>query len=366
MKIIASLLAVALSSVASAASSSSKVSAITHVHKHPVHHQRSLKDLDQLKAELEAWKKSESHEAAKQLGVYAGQDGDFESDDPNEDLARLYLAKQSVAEAQERNPEAIFSLKSPFTLLLPEEFTEYVARGFDIMSAGSAATPTATPNTASPASNSSDSVDWSTSECLAPPQQQGRCCCCWAFAAVASLESANCIKTGKFTKLSEQELTTCAIDDGCDGSYPHLSLTFIKQRGGLSSAASYPFTNGAFEVAEQLDFDVVKVSDEILSWPGQPKDPSRLRDALKKQPVAIGVTAGNADFKQYDGGVLRRCGSVGLDHAVLAVGYSVTSRGSTVFKVRNWWGESWGEQGYFRVQSSACRIIDYGYYPELV
>ncbi|DAZ97305.1 TPA: hypothetical protein N0F65_009838, partial [Lagenidium giganteum] len=388
--IIASLLAAALSSVASAASSMSKVSAIAHVHKHPEHHQRFLQDLDELKAELEAWKKSESHEAAKQLGVYAGQDGDFESDGPSEDAARLYLTKQSIAEAQQRNPDAVFSLKSPFTLLLQEEFNEYVARGFgsantaadaavvldDNTDSHNTTTPVAAPvHNVSRELSSGDSVDWSTSKCVAPPQQQGNCGCCWAFAAVASLESANCIKTGKFTKLSEQELTTCAIDDGCGGSFPHVGLNFVKEQSGLSSSAAYPYTNGAYKVAQQceadasdrvdLDFDVVKVSNAVTSRADIGKDPSYLRDALKQQPVAIGVTAGNPDFKQYNGGVLRECGSTALDHAVFAVGYSVTSRGSTVFKVRNSWGGSWGERGYFRVQSSACRITDYGYYPSM-
>ncbi|DAZ98578.1 TPA: hypothetical protein N0F65_005762 [Lagenidium giganteum] len=393
---IASLFAIALSSVASAASSSSsKVSAIAHVRKHPEHHHRFLQDLDQLKAELEEWKNSESHEAAKQLGVYAGQDGDFESDDPSEDLARLYLAKLSVAEAQERNPEAIFSLKSPFTLLLPEEFTEYVGRGFggasDYANANTDAevdaayddveevqdmADTIPGHTVSrELSDDIDAVDWSTSGCVAPPKRQGRCGSCWAFAAVASLESANCIKTGKFTKLSEQEVVTCAIDDGCDGSMPDVGMRFVRKQRGLSSAAAYPYTNGAYNMTEQckadasnhikLDFEIVKVSDAFRLKGDLGKDPSYLRRALKQQPVAVTVTGGNPDFKQYKGGVLRQCGSVTVDHSVFAVGYTVTSSGSTVFKVRNSWGEWWGEQGYFRVESSACRITDYGYYPAM-
>ncbi|DAZ98579.1 TPA: hypothetical protein N0F65_005763, partial [Lagenidium giganteum] len=295
-----------LRNVASAASSSSsKVSAIAHVHKHPEHHQRFLQDLDQLKAELEEWKNSESHEAAKQLGVYAGQDGDFESDDPSEDLARLYLAKQSVAEAQERNPDA-----------------------------------------------------------------QGKCGSCWAFATVAALESANCIKTGNFTKLSEQEVTSCTYEDGCEGGYPHDGLSFVYRQRGLSSAASYPYTNVAYNVTEQCSADKsnrVKLRFQIamVKKGSGPRYMLTLRDALKWQPVAIGVGAGNPDFKQYTGGVLRKCGPTELDHFVIAVGYSVTSTGTTVVKARNSWGSTWGEQGYFRVESTACRINEYGIYPDV-
>lgn len=40
-----------------------------------------------------------------------------------------------------------------------------------------------------------NSIDWVSSNCMAPIQDQGQCGACWAFSAVGSLESAYCIAT---------------------------------------------------------------------------------------------------------------------------------------------------------------------------
>jgi len=48
------------------------------------------------------------------------------------------------------------------------------------------------------------SVDWRNKHAVNPIQNQGQCGSCWAFSAIASIESAHFIKTGKLVKLSEQ------------------------------------------------------------------------------------------------------------------------------------------------------------------
>jgi hypothetical protein len=77
-----------------------------------------------------------------------------------------------------------------------------------------------------------------------------------------------------------------------------------------------------------------------------------------------------ATFQHYSGGVLTaRCGRR-LDHGVLAVGYG-TDGSNKYWKVKNSWGESWGEKGYIRMckdckknfKAGECGIASQPSYP---
>jgi len=63
----------------------------------------------------------------------------------------------------------------------------------------------------------------------------------------------------------------------------------------------------------------------------------------------VAVEANNSVLMNYSGGIITSpyCGT-NLDHAVVVVGYGSES-GREYFLVRNSWGTSWGEAGYFRV-----------------
>ena len=65
--------------------------------------------------------------------------------------------------------------------------------------------------------------------------------------------------------------------------------------------------------------------------------------AIVAQPVAVAVDAGSSGFQLYRSGV--------FNHGVLATGYG-SLNGVQYWKVKNSWGQSWGNSGYINLLRS--------------
>ena len=74
--------------------------------------------------------------------------------------------------------------------------------------------------------------------------------------------------------------------------------------------------------------------------------------ALQNQPLSIAIASSSSVFMQYKSGIISSsaCGT-SVNHAVNLVGYG-SDNGRDFWIVRNSWGTSWGEKGYFRVARS--------------
>jgi C1A family cysteine protease len=80
---------------------------------------------------------------------------------------------------------------------------------------------------------------------------------------------------------------------------------------------------------------------------------SQLQAAVAQQPVSVAIEADKAVFQSYTSGVITStaCGTT-LDHGVLVVGYGSAS-GQDYWILKNSWGTTWGEKGYFRIARSS-------------
>lgn len=64
------------------------------------------------------------------------------------------------------------------------------------------------------------SVNWIDAGAVNTVQDQGRCGSCWAFSAVAAMEGAHQLKSGKLLKLAEQQCVDCdKKSHGCNGGW---------------------------------------------------------------------------------------------------------------------------------------------------
>lgn len=204
-----------------------------------------------------------------------------------------------------------------------------------------------------PVGDAPDAWDWRDHGAVTVVKNQGQCGSCWAFSVTGNVEGQWAIKQKNLVSLSEQELVDCdKLDSGCNGGLPTLAYQEIIRLGGLETETDYPYK------AEDDKCVFVK-SEAKVDITGALNISSNEEDMKKwlyqNGPISIGINAMAMQF--YMGGVSHPfsifCDPESLDHGVLIVGYGVNK--SWLFGeepywiVKNSWGPSWGEKGYYRV-----------------
>lgn len=98
----------------------------------------------------------------------------------------------------------------------------------------------------------------------------------------------------------------------------------------------------------QCRYDQSKVAFVNKSWwHVTPLCNSCLKTQVAIQPVSVAIDA--QPIMLYTSGIYNgACNSFVTDHGVLVVGYG-TENGADFWKVKNSWGASWGDAGYFRL-----------------
>jgi C1A family cysteine protease len=193
---------------------------------------------------------------------------------------------------------------------------------------------------------------------ITPVKNQRNCGSCVAFGSAATVEGTMrwlSKQPDMNVDLSEAHLFYChGRNQGrnCgNGWWVPPALDCIKNPG-ISDEACYPYTPGD-QNCTNLCSDWQKRVVKIASW-SEVNSAAGMKDWLStKGPMAACFTVYD-DFFSYKSGIYRYVhGSVAGGHCVCCVGYNDTD-GYWICK--NSWGDTWGDEGYFKIAYGQCGI----------
>jgi len=193
------------------------------------------------------------------------------------------------------------------------------------------------------------SVDWRQQGAVTPVKNQGQCGSCWSFSATGAMEGAWKIAGNSLIPLSEKQLMDCNHDppnNGCGGGNSEVAFNW-EQSQNVCTEASYPYSAQDGQCRSGCTTGIPQGG--IVGHKDVEQDTNALMEAVSKQPVSIALDAAAGGlFQHYRGGILAGMCGQQLDHAVLIVGYG-TENSQDYWIVKNSWGSSMGENGYWRL-----------------
>jgi len=198
-----------------------------------------------------------------------------------------------------------------------------------------------------------NSVNWVNQGVVTGVKDQGQCGSCWAFSTTGAVEGAWALAGHGLVSLSEQELVDCSPNYGCGGGWPTVAMQYIVSNG-ITTESNYPYVayqQGCNQAAASQVAATISSYANVASNNWQ-----ALASAVAQQPISVLVEADGPDWQSYGGGIVNdpNCGT-NLDHAVLAVGYDLTTS-PPYWLIKNSWGTGWGEGGYIRLSRDVSQV----------
>ena len=197
---------------------------------------------------------------------------------------------------------------------------------------------------------------------VTPVRDQGNSGCCWAFATLGSLESTLLVSQHQSMDLSENNLKNSAgFDWGPNsGGNDMMSSAYLARWSGPVNASSDPYNPASTTSPSNLP--VVKHVQNIYYVPA--KTSATNLASIKSAIMTYGamystIYYSNSFYQATTHSYYQPTGDgnspnhaitiVGWDDSYSASNFSSKPPGNGAFIVKNSWGSSWGDHGYFYV-----------------
>ena len=284
----------------------------------------------------------------------------------NEFLARYEVFRRNVMETFQEENNSYRSGITKFSDMTYQEFAKiYLNLNYNAMAIANFHPHIVKLTNAAP-----EAWDWRDKGYVAHVKDQGSCGSCWAFSTMANLEGQYYKNKGKMVTFSEQMLVDCdTYDSGCNGGLMENTFDWLKENG-IMTDADYPYVgykqSCQKDPSKYIDMKVTgykKLGSSTSTW--SPVDEDEIKEFLYETgPLAIALNAN--PLQTYTGGILDKtssqCPVSGINHAVTMVGYGHDDASDKDYWiVKNSWGQTWGEKGYFRIKrgSGTCGVNCY-------
>jgi len=190
---------------------------------------------------------------------------------------------------------------------------------------------------------------------ITPIRNQASCGSCVAFGSLATVESLARIEQGQPSlniDLSEMHLFNCGGGSCSGGWYNSSACTYLKNNG-VPDETCWPYLPVNQSCSNTCP-DWQDRATKITSY-GSISGIESHKTYVAIAPILVAYRV-YEDFYYYTGGIYEYTyGSLVGGHAVSIVGYDTTGP-IDYWIVKNSWGASWGESGYFRIKMGECTI----------
>jgi C1A family cysteine protease len=180
-----------------------------------------------------------------------------------------------------------------------------------------------------------------------PVKDQQSCGSCWAFTCTASFEAVINIWDKVQHDFSEQFLVNChTSSSGCTGGSNAAYSMYVSKGGVNETDLAYKAVNGTC--------GTYTYHEKAQSYKTVSNTVAAIKQAVYDYgPIYTAICAGSNLSSLVGTGILTQSDGTTLNHAVTIVGWDDAGG---YWLVRNSWGSSWGDGGYFRAKFGVSGI----------